>query len=104
MARPQPFSDSAYRTRAKRVWIEAGLTPVGFHEARHTYASLMIVSGVTTKTLATMMGDSSMTITLDRYGHVFPGAEAEAAAKLDAYLQTVESDPSTPRPSPSIRI
>jgi integrase len=83
----QPFSDSGHRARAKRLWTEAGLYPLGFHEARHTYASLMIASGVNAKTLSTMMGRSSITITLDRYGHLFPGAETEAAAKLDAYLQ-----------------
>jgi hypothetical protein len=47
----------------------------------------MIASGVNAKTLSTMMGRSSITITLDRYGHLFPAAETEAAAKLDAYLQ-----------------
>ena len=85
----QPFSDSGYRTRASRVWTKAGLTPLGFHEARHTYASLMIASGANAKTISTMMGHSSITITLDLYGHLFPGAEAEAAAMLDAYLQAV---------------
>ena len=32
------------------------------------------------------MGHSSVTITLDRYGHLFPGSEHEAAGLLDAYL------------------
>jgi hypothetical protein len=32
------------------------------------------------------MGHSSITITLDRYGHLMPGNEDEAAALLDAYL------------------
>ncbi len=32
------------------------------------------------------MGHSSVTITLDRYGHLMPGNEAEAAGLLDAYL------------------
>jgi hypothetical protein len=32
------------------------------------------------------MAHSSITITLDRYGYLFPGAEAEAAALLDGYL------------------
>ena len=29
---------------------------------------------------------SSITITIDRYGHLFPGNEAEAATLLDGYL------------------
>jgi integrase len=38
------------------------------------------------KTLSTIVGQASVTITLDRYGHLFPGSEAEAGAQLDAYL------------------
>jgi hypothetical protein len=32
------------------------------------------------------MGHSSIQNTFDRYGHLFPGHEDEAAARLDAYL------------------
>jgi hypothetical protein len=32
------------------------------------------------------MGHASVMITLDRYGHLFPGNEGEAASTLDAYL------------------
>jgi hypothetical protein len=35
------------------------------------------------------MGHSSITITLDRYGHLMPGNEDEAAELLDAYLERV---------------
>ena len=82
----EPFSDSALRARAKRIWSDAGMEPIGFHEARHTYASLMIAAGVNAKALATYMGHRSITTTLDRYGHLFPGSEGEAVALLDAYL------------------
>ena len=47
----------------------------------------MIAAGVNAKALATYMGHASMTITLDRYGHLMPGNEDEAAALLDAYLE-----------------
>ena len=43
-------------------------------------------AGVNAKALAAYMGHSSVTITLDRYGHLMPGAEDEAAERLDAYL------------------
>jgi integrase len=33
------------------------------------------------------MGHSSITLTLDRYDHLFPGNESQAAALLDAYLE-----------------
>lgn len=62
------------------------LEPIGLHEARHTFASLMIAAGVNAKALSTFMGHSSIQITLDRYGHLMPGSEEEAAGLLDAYL------------------
>ena len=33
------------------------------------------------------MGHSSITITLDRYGHLMPGSQQEAAGLLEAYLE-----------------
>jgi site-specific recombinase XerC len=59
---------------------------VTLHECRHTFATLMIAAGVNAKALQTFMGHSSITVTLDRYGHLFPGSEQEAADLLDAYL------------------
>jgi integrase len=58
----------------------------GLHACRHAYASYMIAAGVNAKTLSTYMGHASITVTVDRYGHLFPGNEAEAASLLDAYL------------------
>jgi integrase len=47
----------------------------------------MIAAGVNAKALSTYMGHASVTITLDRYGHLMPGNESEAAGLLDAYLE-----------------
>jgi integrase len=82
-----PFSDRTVATRAGAEWAAAGLEPIGLHEARHTYASLMIAAGVNIKTISEWMGHSSITITLDRYGHLLPGSGAEALDLLDAYLE-----------------
>jgi integrase len=82
----QPFTPSNVRKRSNTTWQRAGLEPIGLHECRHTFASLMIAAGVNAKALSSYMGHSSVTITLDRYGHLMPGNESEAAARLDAYL------------------
>jgi len=78
-------ADVPYR-RARKRWLADGLEPIGLHECRHTFASMMIAAGVNPKALSTFMGHSSVTITLDRYGHLMPGSEEEAAGMLDAYL------------------
>jgi hypothetical protein len=43
---------------------------------------------VNAKALSTYMGHANISITLDRYGHLMPGSETEAAGLLDAYLTT----------------
>ena len=56
------------------------------HEARHTFASLLIAAGVNMKAVSSYMGHASVVLTLDLYGHLMPGHEAEAVEKIDAYL------------------
>ena len=87
----RPFQPQTINDRARRAWKRAGLTPIGLHECRHTCASFFIAAGVNAKTLSTFMGHASITTTLDRYGHLFPGSEAEAASLLDAYLARADS-------------
>ena len=85
----RPFTSSNVRRRALTAWrrarterarelgveagdARAGFQPITLHEARHTFASLMIAAGVNAKALSTYMGHSSITITFDRYGHPDP--------------------------------
>jgi len=82
----RPFAPAATTRRARERWKTKGLDPIGLHECRHTYAAFMIAAGVNAKALSQYMGHSSITITLDRYGHLMPGSEAEAAGLLEAYL------------------
>jgi integrase len=83
----EPFGPRNLTKRADTAWDAAELKRITLHECRHTSASYMIAAGVNAKALSTFMGHASITITLDRYGHLFPGAEHEAAGLLDAYLQ-----------------
>jgi integrase len=77
---------AAANDRARAPWTEAGLPAMTLHGARHTFASLMIAAGVNAKALSVFMGHSNIAITMDLYGHLMPGSEAEAAGLLDAYL------------------
>ena len=51
----------------------------------------MIAAGVNAKALSTFMGHANISMTLDRYGHLMPGAEGEAAVLLDAYLDAARA-------------
>ena len=82
----RPFNDTPLMKRARRAWQATDLEQLTLHECRHTFASLMIEAGVNAKALATYMGHANVSFTFDRYGHLMPGNETEAAASLDAYL------------------
>ncbi|GAA1980391.1 hypothetical protein GCM10009799_01910 [Nocardiopsis rhodophaea] len=58
-----------------------GLTP---HKLRHTAASLAIAAGADVKVVQTMLGHATATMTLDRYGHLFPDRLDEVADAMDA--------------------
>lgn len=73
--------------RARKRWQARELPVITMHEARHTYASLMIAAEATTRLeLSAYMGHATTRITEDLYGHLFKGAEAKAAARFDTYL------------------
>jgi len=92
----RPFEPTTLSGRAATAWKHMNakrqkdeldsIAPIGLHECRHTFAALMVAAGVNAKALSTYMGHSSITITLDRYGHLMPGAQSEAAELLDGYL------------------
>jgi len=83
----RPFSRDPLVARAEKAWKDAKLEPLGLHEARHTCASLFIAAGVNVKALSSYLGHASITITLDRYGHLMPGNEDEAVQLVDNYLE-----------------
>lgn len=82
-----PTDPAILRRRTHKHWDDAGLSQLGFHEGRHTFASIGIAAGLNPKTLSTYLGHATITITLDRYGHLMPGSEIEARSLLDAYLE-----------------
>lgn len=43
-----------------------------FHDPRHTSVALAIAEAAHPKAIQTRMGHSSINVTLDRYGHLFP--------------------------------
>ncbi len=59
------------------------LPKVRLHDLRHTHASLLLQAGEHAKVVSERLGHSSVAFTLDTYGHLMPGMEAGAAAKLD---------------------
>jgi integrase len=49
----------------------------GPHALRHVYASMQIEQGVTPKRLQMLMGHSTISLTMDTYGHLWPDVTAD---------------------------
>jgi len=55
---------------------------IDFHALRHTYGAWLTMTGSHPKVVQTAMRHSSITLTMDTYGHLFPGQEADAVVRL----------------------
>ena len=62
------------------ITIAGGRARFGFHALRHAAASLFIEQGFMAKKLQVMMGHSSIQMTFDTYGKLFPSPEDDARA------------------------
>ena len=62
----------------------AGLAPrLRFHDLRHTCVALLIAQGAHPMAIRDRLGHSSITVTMDTHGHLFPSADDALAAGLD---------------------
>jgi integrase len=77
-----------YSNFMRRQWApalkRAGLPPVGIHVLRHTCAALLIAEGAYPKEVQEHLGHSSIAVTMDRYGHLFPDSHDRIARRLEA--------------------
>jgi integrase len=93
-------------------WFEqhtraAGLPPIRLHDVRHSYATAALKAGIPAKVISERLGHASVAFTLQVYGHVIPGMDADAAATVAGLILggmqkgpgTVVPDPSANKPS-----
>ena len=62
----------------------ADLSPMRFHDLRHTAATLLLGRGIHPKIVSEMLGHSQIAITLDLYSHVTPTMQRDATAAMQA--------------------
>lgn len=70
-----------YRSTAHdRLVKSTGLARLTFHGLRHTHATILLSMGVPVKVVSERLGHAKVEITLNVYGHVMPGMQAQAVA------------------------
>ena len=62
------------------------------HDLRHTCASLHIKAGTPPKVLSAVLGHASVSITLDRYGHLYPGDVHQYVDRLGELALAARAD------------
>ena len=82
-----PMKCGNFRRLWKKAVASAGLDDLTFHELRHTAAALAIDSGAHPLTVKERLGHSSITVTMDVYGHRFPAQDKALAQALDEVLK-----------------
>jgi integrase len=96
----EPFTPSHVRKAAADAWERAPriwrgdtidlLDPIGLHECRHTFVSLLADAGLPLERIGDYVGHSSTYMT-DRYRHLLEGHETETARIVDAYLARADT-------------
>ena len=56
--------------------------PIHIHTLRHTFATRCIENGMQPQVLKTILGHSSLSMTMDLYSHVLPDTKVEEMKKI----------------------
>jgi integrase len=83
----EPIRPNSVGQAFRRLVEQAGLPLIRLHDLRHTHASHLLAAGINVKVVSERLGHASVSFTLDTYGHVMPGQQAEAAAAAAALLE-----------------
>jgi integrase len=83
-AEGSPLRRNFYRRHFKPSVVRAGLPiDLRFHDLRHTCAALLIAQGAHPKEIQERMGHSTIRLTFDRYGHLFPSLDGRLRDGLE---------------------
>ncbi len=82
-----PFMANSIRVyHLNRLIAVAGVRQIRFHDLRHTFATLMLRSGVPVKDVAYMLGHADAATTIRVYAHAIPSAHGAHARTLGSIL------------------
>ena len=81
-----PLDPEKVTKEFSKVTHQAGMKGVRLHDLRHSHASLMLKAGVQPKVISERLGHSSISVTMDIYGHVLPGLQEDAARRFSTLL------------------
>jgi len=84
-----PFTSNALRHQFEKALQTAGLPAIRYHDLRHTNATLMLRNGIPAKIVSSILGHSSIQLTMDTYSHVSTDMQEGAAQAMDKLLEKI---------------
>lgn len=78
-----PWRNDVISRRFEALCAAAGVGYLSFHSARHTFATRLIKAGVNLPTIMRLLGHTSITTTVNVYGHVSADDRRAAVALLE---------------------
>ena len=82
------YRHSNFYKRIFKPAVEAhGLEGFRFHDLRHSYAALLIQQGAHPRAIMERLGHSSIQVTINTYGHLFPSLDEALTDGLEAQFQ-----------------
>ncbi|MBM9830889.1 site-specific integrase [Enterococcus faecalis] len=81
-----PSSDY-YSKQIKKIIAknDLNLKPIRLHDFRHSHVALLIHNNEKNTTIKERLGHSSITTTIDTYGHLYPNSQKSMSDKFDNY-------------------
>jgi integrase len=97
---PMPLRHNNFYGRYfKPAAARLGVPELRFHDLRHTNAAMLIRAGAHPRAIMERLGHSSITVTLNTYGHLFPELSKELTDALDDLGRSAtQPKRATPRP------
>jgi integrase len=89
-----PMRNSNFSSNVWKPAVDAAGLPAELrvHDLRHTAVAILISQGVHPEAIKRFLGHSSIMVTMDIYGHLFPSEQEKLAAALDDAFAQSQTD------------
>ncbi|MCM1228196.1 MAG: site-specific integrase [Clostridium sp.] len=82
----KPIEPRDFQRDFKKILVKNNIRVVNVHGIRHTYAVRALESGMSVKTLSSILGHSSTAFTMDIYGHVTEEFKNDEVSRMRNFL------------------
>lgn len=85
----KPVDNSSYNAALRKICDKAGIPHISMHTLRHTFATRCIEAGMQPKTLQTVLGHSSIDMSMNVYVHVMEDTKIREMESVQSALKVI---------------